>query len=122
MTQKWIIIWKKELYNYKQLIRDINNNLHNGFINQHYRHNQNTFPNINDIVYIQIQGHIIMKSIIINTNLIHTTNDMYEYINFNKNYSKGCVIQIIEIYDNPIKFPFFNRTHWSNITNKLPLV
>ena len=37
MTEQWLIIWNEKQYNYKKLLEDINNGLHNGFISQQYR-------------------------------------------------------------------------------------
>ena len=66
MTEQWLIIWNEKQYNYKKLLEDINNGLHNGFISQQYRKIQKNLPKIDDIVYIKVKGCIIAKSIVIN--------------------------------------------------------
>ena len=118
MTEQWLIIWNEKQYNYKKLLEDINNGLHNGFISQQYRKIQKNLPKIDDIVYIKVKGCIIAKSIVINIKLLNNPIDKYDIDNTNMKSSEFCVIQIIKIYNTPIKTKRNTcMTNWTHLNH-----
>lgn len=122
MINEYLIIWNINLYDFKRLFSDIKEGKHNRFINQHYRKNQKILPNINDIVYIKNEGKILAKAIVLNNNLKYSSiiEDPYDKTKDFSKFEKSCCIQIIEIFDNPLRTENCNRimTNWSKIKKK----
>lgn len=122
MYNEYLIIWNIKLYDFKKLFTDIKKGKHNTFINQHYRKNQKTLPNINDVVYIKNSGKILAKAVIINNNLKYSSiiQDPYDKTKNFSNFIKWCCIQIIEIFDNPLRTQNCHciMTNWSKIKKK----
>jgi len=121
MSNEYLIIWKVEDYDFKKLFSDIKDGKHNTFIHQHYRRNQQTLPNVDDIVYIKNSGKILAKAIVINNNLKYTNiKDPYDKTEDFSNFKNGCCIQIIEIFDNLLGTENSKsiRTNWSKIKTK----
>ena len=122
MYNEYLIIWNIKLYDFKKLFSDIKKGKHNTFINQQYRKNQKTLPNINDVVYIKNSGKILAKAVIINNNLKYSSiiQDPYDKTKNFSNFKKWCCIQIIEIFDNPLRTQNCHSimTNWSKIKKK----
>ena len=79
---------------------------------------------MDDIVYIKNSGKILAKAIIINNNLKYTNiKDPYDKTKDFENFEKYCCIQIIEIFDNPLRTQNCQRirTDWSKIKKDFDL-
>ena len=117
MSQTWKLSWNSKFYNYKQLIKDYNNNKHSGIIYQQKGNARMVYlPIIGDIVYISCDKLKIMKCKVVSNFTSYNESiikDIYDikmgHLTNNKEYLK---IQIIKIYNKPDVFKGNQRT-WS---------
>ena len=118
MSQTWKLSWNSKFYNYKQLIKDYNNNKHSGIIFQQKGNARMVcLPKIGDIVYISCDKLKIMKcKVVSNFTLYYESiiTDIYDVKmgNISNNNNEYLKIQIIKIYNKPDIFNGNQRT-WS---------
>lgn len=96
----WKVSWKKEEIDYKTLMNDVKDNIHNGLILQKINNNDlinNIYPDINDTVFISCENKRIIRCIIIAVNIIGKFEDKYTLIKEEKliNYN---LLKIQQIY------------------------
>ena len=121
MSQTWKLSWNSKFYNYKQLIKDYNNNKHSGIIFQQKGNARMVYlPKVGDIVYISCDKLKIMKCKVISNFISYYESiitDIYDVKmgNISKNNNEYLKIQIIKIYNKPDIFKGNQRT-WSKYT------
>ena len=79
----WKVSWKKEEIDYKMLIDDFKNHIHNGLILQKIDDSDltgNIYPDINDTVFISCENKRIIRCIILAINIIGKFEDKYTLI------------------------------------------
>ena len=76
----WKVSWNKEKIDYKLLINDFKNRIHNGLILQEIKDsdlNGNVYPDINDTVFISCENKRIIRCSILVTNIVGKFEDKY---------------------------------------------
>lgn len=99
MQQIYIIKWNYLNENYKKIIDDFNNNIHDGYIHQKYNNRNNVIPEINDYILIRINDLNIMKCRVVDNYLDNNIPCGVFYIGrLAPNYNQWLLLEIVETY------------------------